>query len=227
MRKKIHLPRLRYNADGLIPAIVQDRAAGTVLMFAFMNREAVRKTIATGEAHFFSRSRQTLWHKGATSGNTQRVTEIRVDCDADTLLLLVEPAGPACHTGAQSCFEPSSATLAGTVGPGVLNRVYEVILERKRNSPPGSYVAGLFAAGTDGILKKIGEEAGEVIISGKNRDRRAVVWEIADLWFHTLVMLASRGIAPNAVFAELDRRAQKKPTAPGAKRRRAPRENRR
>jgi phosphoribosyl-ATP pyrophosphohydrolase/phosphoribosyl-AMP cyclohydrolase len=206
-------PTLRYNAKGLVPAIIQDAATGEVLTLAYMNAEAFKRTLATGQTHFWSRSRNALWHKGATSGNVQTVRAIRIDCDADTVLITVDPAGPACHTGARSCFARPRRGAKPTIGPGVLEAIYRVILERKRRPRRDSYVAALLAKGPDAILKKIAEESGEVILSAKNRKRGAIVWEVADLWFHTLVMLGAVGIPPSAVFEELNRRAAPAKTA--------------
>lgn len=214
MKRKLNL---RYDAKGLVPAIVQDATSGEVLTLAYMNAEALERTLATGQTHFWSRSRKALWHKGATSGNVQTVRAMHVDCDADTLLIAVDPSGPACHTGARSCFAPAARGAKATVGPGVLEAIYRVILDRKRRPRRDSYVAALLAKGPDAILKKIAEESGEVILSAKNRKRGEIVWEVADLWFHTLVMLGAAGIPPSAVFEELGRRA-----APAPPKRRSP-----
>ena len=206
---------LKFDEKGLLPAVLQDWRDGTVLMIAYMNREALEKTLETGVAHFWSRSRQGLWEKGATSGNRQRVREVFVDCDRDALVLAVTPDGPACHTGERSCFfsrlsdlvescegQPKTTEAHG----GVLDRVYETILDRKRCPTAGSYVASLFAAGQDKILKKVTEEAGEVILASKGRKREEIVHESADLLFHLLVALGYHEIPPTEVYQELARR---------------------
>jgi phosphoribosyl-AMP cyclohydrolase / phosphoribosyl-ATP pyrophosphohydrolase len=211
--KKKGIPRqLSFKENGLIPVVVQDDQTGEILMMAYMNAKALDRTIRTGEAHFFSRSRKALWHKGATSGHTQRVKEIRVDCDQDALLLRVEPDGPACHTGAPSCFyrRLDKGRLVKLSPPprfaDILNQIYSIIVDRKKRPVKGSYVASLFKGGSDLILKKIGEESGELIISSKNRKKSAIVWEVADLWFHTLVMMGYHRITPQDIYSELHRR---------------------
>ena len=177
-------------------------------MLAWMNAEAWQLTQETGEAHFWSRSRQSLWHKGETSGNEQRVVEIRLDCDADTLLLRVDPAGPACHTGERSCFY----TVVG--GPptadgghaSVLDELYRVILDRKQNPRPGSYTAQLLDKGMAEISKKVGEESVEVIVAALGQSDERLVSETADLLYHSLVLLAARGVPLAQVEAELEKR---------------------
>lgn len=214
--KKGFTRRFSFKENGLIPVVVQDSRTHEVLMMAYMNPQALERTIRTGEAHFFSRSRKALWHKGATSGHTQRVKEIRVDCDRDTLLLRVEPDGPACHTGAPSCFyrRLDKGRLVKVSSPtrvtDILNQIYAVIVNRKQRPVKGSYVASLFKGGSDAILKKIGEESGELIISSKNRKKPAIIWEVADLWFHTLVMMGYHGITPQDIYKELNRRFDQK-----------------
>jgi phosphoribosyl-ATP pyrophosphohydrolase/phosphoribosyl-AMP cyclohydrolase len=206
--------RILFDERGLVPAVVQDVATGQVLMVAWMNEEALRLTQETGQAHFWSRSRRQLWHKGATSGHVMQVRDIRVDCDADTLLLQVEPAGPACHTGNQSCFfrpveefvEP--ATRRDADGSNVLDTLFATILDRQANPRPGSYTAYLLEAGEDKILKKIGEEAMEVILAAKAQGDARVVSEVGDLFYHLLVLLAARGLTLADVQTELDRRRQ-------------------
>jgi len=270
---------LKYDAAGLIPAIVQDARTGAVLMVAYMNREAVRRTLDSGETWFWSRSRRQFWHKGETSGNVQKVREVYYDCDRDTLLVKVEQKGAACHEGYFSCFhyrvypgdgvtvvgerqfdpekvygktagtegrqavspenvpgvgQPAAAGVeekaggsdvpgAMAAGPGakgappeaaggdgprqsgpqVLADLYRIILARRESRPEGSYTARLFDRGLDKILKKVGEEATELVIGAKNANRREVIAEAADLLYHLLVLLAARGVAPEAVYAEL------------------------
>jgi phosphoribosyl-ATP pyrophosphohydrolase/phosphoribosyl-AMP cyclohydrolase len=212
MRAKNILKKLAFKEGGLIPVVVQDHQTLQVLMVAYMNPQALEKTVRTGQVHFFSRSRKTLWHKGATSGHVQRVKEILVDCDQDALVVRVEPEGPACHTGAVSCFyrQMSDGRFIRVQQPiaagEILNRIYGVILDRKQKRPQGSYVASLFEAGRDQILKKIGEESGELIISSKNRRKSEIIWEIGDLWFHTLVLMGYHGITPQEIYKELGRR---------------------
>lgn len=188
--------------DGLIPAIVRDARSGVVLTLAYMNEESLRRTEETGETWFWSRSRQELWHKGATSGNTQKVVHIAPDCDRDALVVTVEPAGPACHTGAASCFE-------GVPGPALdLERLMAVLQQRKEQRPEGSYSAYLFNEGLDKILKKIGEEATEVVIAAKGQGRERLVSEIADLVFHLSVLMMNEGMKWSDVGAELERRVR-------------------
>ena len=202
---------LTYDAQGLIPAVVQEAETGEVLMVAWMNREAVAQTLSTGLTHFWSRSRQAPWRKGETSGHSQHVQGVYADCDADTLLVQVHQDGVACHTGARSCFftalqggkEGNPVGAAGTM----LDRIERIVAERKASPPPGSYVAGLLAKGEAAVCRKIGEEAVEVITAalGGEGDAR-VVEEVADLWFHSYVLLAARGLDPADVELELERR---------------------
>ena len=201
---------LQFNTEGLVPAIVQDTATGQVLMLAYMNREALEQTLATGLAHYWSRSRAKLWQKGETSGHLQHVRDIRYDCDADTLLVIVEQDGVACHTGERSCFfhrlpESPQPTLP-PVSEGLLHQLYAVIQERKRCAPQESYVASLMARGQDHVLKKVVEEAAEVLMASKDGRPEAVVYEMADLWFHAIVALGWHDISPQEVLQELQRR---------------------
>ena len=207
------LDELRWDAQGLIPTVVQDTETGQVLMVAWMNRESLDATRRTGATHFWSRSRQSLWRKGETSGHTQHVDGIYADCDRDTLLVQVHQDGGACHTGARSCFftrldegEAAPVSTEGA-GPAVLEVVERVLESRKVAPPPGSYVAALLGKGEPQICRKIGEEATEVVTAalGGEGDER-VVSEIADLWFHTMVLLTARGIPLRRVFRELARR---------------------
>ncbi len=204
---------LRWDERGLIPAVVQETETGEVLMVAWMDREALEATRKTGASHFWSRSRQSLWRKGETSGHVQHVDGIYADCDRDTLLLQVHQQGVACHTGARTCFftrlsgRGAGAPTPGGAGPALLEVLERVLESRKVSPPPGSYVAGLFEKGEAHICRKIGEEAIEVVTAalGGEGDER-LVSEIADLWFHSMVLLAGRGIPLRRVFAELDRR---------------------
>ena len=202
---------LTFDAAGLIPAVVQEADTGECLMVAWMNREAVEKTLATGVTHFWSRSRGTLWRKGETSGHTQHVRALYVDCDTDTLLVQVHQDGVACHTGNRSCFFRRLGTVTGSgddiASASMLDRLERIIAERKASPPRGSYVAKLLAGGEAGIARKIGEEAVEVVTAalGGEGDRR-VVEEVADLLFHTLVLLGHREIPLRDVLQELARR---------------------
>ncbi len=208
---------IKWDAQGLVPAIVQDAESKQVLMLAYVNAQALEKTLETGFAHFWSRERKALWKKGETSGNIQRVREVRYDCDADALLLLVEPRGPACHTGEVSCFYRSlPLPLAGdaqatrpdedVVAGAVLDELFAIIESRKSQAPAGSYTARLLAAGEDEIIKKVGEEAVEVIVAAKGQGDARLVAEVADLVYHTMVLLAARGLTWQAVEEELARR---------------------
>jgi phosphoribosyl-AMP cyclohydrolase / phosphoribosyl-ATP pyrophosphohydrolase len=190
---------LRFDSQGLIVTIAQEVTTGAVLMVAYMDRDALARTVETGEAHFWSRSRQAPWHKGETSGNVLRVEAIQADCDGDSLLLKVRAAGPACHTGRPSCF-PEPATL--------LDRLDATLRQRKTALPPGSYTSQLFKGGTPAILRKLGEEAVEVLLAGVQEGDEALVHEVADLWFHSLVLLAERGLDSAAVLGELADRSR-------------------
>jgi phosphoribosyl-ATP pyrophosphohydrolase/phosphoribosyl-AMP cyclohydrolase len=196
---------LAYDASGLVPAVVQEAETGEVLMVAWMNRDAVAATLQTGLTHFWSRSRQAPWRKGDTSGHRQHVRGVYADCDGDTLLVQVHQEGVACHTGSRTCF------FSGLQGPApaanMLDRIERIIADRKASPPAGSYVAGLLARGEAAVCRKIGEEAVEVVTAalGGEGDRR-VVEEVADLWFHTLVLLGERSIPLRDVFEELARR---------------------
>lgn len=196
---------LQFNQDGLIPAIIQDASDGRVLTLAYMNRAALDKTLETGETWLFSRSRQTLWHKGETSGNTQSVKHIKYDCDQDALLLQVEPYGPACHTGEGTCFHH---TLYGTAAyePDVMTQLVDNIHKRRVSPVEEAYTSYLFREGIDKILKKVGEETSEVIIGAKNNDHQEVTWEIADLTYHMLVLMEVLGVSIADIKKELYRR---------------------
>ena len=200
---------LTFNADGLIPAVVQDSATGDVLMLAYMNRESLGKTVSSGETHFWSRSRQSLWHKGETSGNIQKVDAIVADCDEDALLVKVRQVGSACHTGQYSCFFNSihgAGELTAPFGRTIEN-LARVIHQRNRERPDGSYTAKLLQGGTDRILKKIGEEAGETIVAAKNHAAKEIAWEVSDLLYHLLVLLEAEGVSLQDIANELGRRA--------------------
>ncbi len=197
---------VRFDDGGLVPVVAQDAATGDVLTLAYANREALEKTLATGEAHFYSRSRRELWRKGATSGNTQRVVEVRLDCDGDAVLYRVEPRGPACHTGKSTCF---FRTMAGK-GVGVttekpdgvslgtmVERLAGTIAQRHREMPQESYTAGLIRRGPERVAQKVGEEAVEVVIAALGDDRLAE--ETADLVYHLLVLLEERGVGTEKV----------------------------
>lgn len=209
---------LNFGPDGLIPTIVQDVRTGQVLMLAYMNKESLENTLSEGRTCFWNRSRSELWVKGETSGNYQIVKEIAFDCDKDALLVQVEQIGVACHTGSMSCFagaevggrraeqmksaEPAQAQESSFD----LTQLYQVIQDRKARQPENSYTARLISSGQDRVLKKIAEEAGEVMLASRNNDRNEIVSEMADLWFHSLLVLAYHDIPPQAVLDELDRR---------------------
>ena len=211
------LKKIAFGSDGLIPAIIQDVGSGEVLMLAYMNREALAKTLETGKSHFWSRSRNALWRKGETSGNEQTVKQIRLDCDGDVLLLKVDQKGVACHTGERSCFyrklQGDQLAEAPTGNPlweerrtTILQTVHDVIMDRKRNPQEGSYTCKLFSAGQEKILKKVSEEASEVLIASMEDDKEQVVYEVADLFYHVLVLLGFHDIPLTAIYDELQRR---------------------
>lgn len=197
---------VRFDERGLVPAIVQDARTREVLTLAYMNEESLRRTLAEGETWFWSRSRSELWHKGATSGNTQRVVEVRPDCDSDALVVLVEPRGPACHTGAVSCFGVDEVEKRADGIGDVLEELYGVVAARRQEMPEGSYTTYLFEKGLNKILKKVGEEAAETIIAAKDEDAGALTAETADLIYHLLVLLVERGLTLEALAGELARR---------------------
>ena len=206
LTQAIPLDRIRYNEQGLVPAIAQDYLDGTVLMMAWMNRESLQKTLETEQAWYWSRSRQELWHKGATSGHFQQVKAIRYDCDSDALLMTIKQEGDvACHTGERSCFhqveDSKSAPPADT-----LTEVFKVIKQRQANPTEKSYTCKLFAEGDNKILKKIGEEAVEVVMACKDNEKNAIASEAADLLYHTLVALAHHNVGLRDVYRHLDSR---------------------
>jgi phosphoribosyl-AMP cyclohydrolase / phosphoribosyl-ATP pyrophosphohydrolase len=198
--------RVRFDGSGLVPVIAQDAAKGDVLTLAYANREAVEKTLASGEAHYYSRSRSELWRKGATSGNTQKVVEVRLDCDGDALLYMVEPRGPACHTGERSCFFTSLAGEGvGVIAAGdhdvlfgaMVERLAGTIAQRHKEMPEGSYTVSLIEGGPERLAQKVGEEAVEVVIAALSGERLSE--EAADLVYHLLVLLEERGVGTEQV----------------------------
>jgi phosphoribosyl-ATP pyrophosphohydrolase/phosphoribosyl-AMP cyclohydrolase len=201
----MNFAELNFSVGGLLPAVVQHHRSGEILMVGFANREAIERTLETGHAWFFSRSRQALWEKGETSGHYLDLKGLRVDCDADALIYLCEPHGPTCHTGHASCFFQSLDEVPrGETSGEAAAILFDTILERQRVADPdSSYVAKLLAKGVDRIGKKIGEEATEVVIAAKNADPAELAHEIADLWFHTFVLLAHQGMTPEDVWNEL------------------------
>lgn len=207
---EIDLGAVRFDEKGLVPAIAQDAASGTVLMLAYMNRESLEQTLRTRLATYFSRSRQELWVKGATSGHYQHVREVRYDCDGDAILLKVDQVGAACHTGHYSCFFNPLLTLSGgrssTMGAAIVQAVYDQVLDRKANPKEGSYTNKLLEKGVDKIGKKVVEEAAEVLIAAKNRSVEEVRFEVADLMYHLTVLLADQGMSWDDIYAELENR---------------------
>jgi phosphoribosyl-AMP cyclohydrolase / phosphoribosyl-ATP pyrophosphohydrolase len=207
-------PDLTFGEDGLSPAIVQDAADGRVLMLAYVDAEAIEATLATGEVHFHSRSRDRLWRKGETSGNVLRLVDIAIDCDSDAVLLTVQPTGPTCHRGTRSCFDADGASRAPTMqGFSWLEELWTTIAARAADRPEGSYTARLLNGGVDAVARKVTEEASEVLIAAKDdaasssdASREALAAETADLLYHALVLLAERGVSPSAVVEVLRRR---------------------
>ena len=202
----VPVEKIRYDDRGLLPAIVQDYLDGTVLMMAWMNQESLQKTLETGETWFWSRSRENLWHKGATSGHLQKIRSIRYDCDSDALLIGVEQLGDiACHTGERSCFHQVDGTI--TAPPAdTLSQLFQVICDRRDNPSEDSYTCKLFAGGDNKILKKIGEESAEVVMACKDDEPDAIAGEVADLLYHTLVALAHHHVDLKAVYRKLQER---------------------
>jgi phosphoribosyl-ATP pyrophosphohydrolase/phosphoribosyl-AMP cyclohydrolase len=217
---------LRFGPDGLLPAVVQDERTREVLMVAFMNREALDRTLETGQAWFWSRGRQELWHKGATSGNYLHVRQVRRNCEDNSLLLLAQPQGPTCHTGARSCYyrtldgAPSGAPVAdgapdSAPPAGTLDWLFAILESRRGEAPEASYTARLLSEGVDRIGRKIGEEAAEVIIAAKNRAPDELAAETGDLWYHSLVLLLEAGMTPESVYRVLRRRHRQKSDSTG------------
>lgn len=204
----MNVDNLNFSTNGLLPVVVQHHVSGQVLMVGFANAEAVRKTVESGHAWFFSRSRQKLWEKGETSGNFLNVRGIRVDCDEDALVYVCDPVGPTCHTGEPSCFYRGldELPMAETSGEAA-SHLFATVLERQRSGDPGSsYVARLLSEGVDRVAQKVGEEAVEAVIAAKNADREEVAKELADLWFHTFILLAQQGMTPEDVWSVLESR---------------------
>ena len=213
MSERTWLSAVNFGPDGLIPAIAQDRRSGDVLMLAWASREALERTLATGDAHYYSRSRQRLWRKGEESGHVQRVNEVRLDCDGDTVLYRVDQAGPACHTGTRTCFSTAVLPDGGTTpgedpGGGTLTRLARTIAQRAADRPAGSYTVQLLDAGMARISQKVGEEAVEVVVAGNTEDEGRLASEAADLLYHLLVLLQARGVSLDRVWDELESRAK-------------------
>lgn len=212
----IAIADIKFDGHGLLPAIVQDANTLQVLTLAYMSAESLKRTLETNETWFWSRSRSSLWHKGETSGHTQRVVDVSVDCDHDAIRILVIPEGPACHTGAQSCFhnELQDARVMDNQKARVdlgamLDTLYALVESRKRERPKGSYTTYLFDQGLDKILKKVGEESTEAIIAAKNEDSGALVREASDLLYHLIVLLVERGLTLDQVSGEMRSRRKK------------------
>lgn len=201
---------LKFDDQGLIPAVVQDWRDGSVLMLAFMNKEALQKTLETKSVHFWSRSRNKLWEKGETSGHKLILKDLFLDCDGDTLLVKAEPVGPTCHTGEKACFftrldsnGQTEAKKSSDAWGGILERLYQTIQERKQHPTSESYTSSLLEGGLDKVLKKVVEEAGEVVLAAKGGKKAEIIYETADLLFHTLVALGYHDITPEEVYREL------------------------
>jgi phosphoribosyl-ATP pyrophosphohydrolase/phosphoribosyl-AMP cyclohydrolase len=204
----LNLDNLKFNQDGLIPVITQNYYTGKILMQAYANKEAIEETLKSGYATYFSRSRNALWKKGETSGNYQKIMDIKVDCDEDSIIYLVVEEGPACHTGEESCFY-RNLNLEKDFKPvpfEILHKLYEKIQERKETMPEGSYVASLFKKGSDKIIQKVGEEAVETVIALKNKNKDEIVYETSDLLFHLLIALVDAGVKLSDIEKELLKR---------------------
>lgn len=204
------MPKLQLDEKGLIPAIAQDADTGAVLMLGYMSPGSIKRTLEGGEVWFYSRSRADLWHKGETSGNSLRVRSVEADCDGDVILLKVQPDGPTCHTGSQTCFFAAFEELpdfANTdAGPGILDELFGIIQDRKNAMPEGSYTTQLLKDGVDRISQKVIEEAGEAAIAGVKRDADHLANELADLLYHALVLISASGAKPEDVYAKLRER---------------------
>ncbi len=224
---RLDLNQLKFDGQGLIPAVVQDWRDGSVLMVAFMNKEALEKTLASKSVHFFSRSRNRLWEKGETSGHKLVLKDLFVDCDGDALLVKAEPVGPTCHTGERACFftrldssGQAEAKKTSDAWGGILERLYQTIQQRKQHPSSDSYTSTLLQSGLDKVLKKVVEEAGEVALAAKGGKKEEIIYETADLLFHMLVALGYHDIKPEEVYRELAGRFGKsglraKPPSPG------------
>jgi phosphoribosyl-ATP pyrophosphohydrolase/phosphoribosyl-AMP cyclohydrolase len=212
----IRLSAVKFGADGLVPVVAQESRSGDVLMVAFANRDALDRTLATGLAHYFSRSRGVLWQKGETSGHVQHVTEVRLDCDGDAVLYRVEQTGPACHTGTRTCFSTvisgaaqqrgGESVTEGDPGGHLLSRLARTIAQRATDQPKGSYTAELLGQGIGKASQKLGEEAVEVVVAANSEDDERLASEAADLLYHLLVLLQARGVPLEVVLKELERR---------------------
>ncbi len=217
----MNMENVKFNVDGLIPAIIQDASSGEVLMMAYMNKESLEQSLLTGRTHFYSRSRQRLWMKGETSGHIQEIQEAYLDCDNDTLLFKVKQTSGACHTGRMSCFfnkidENQNIQATGEMvfapdtvyenAAGILKELYGVVVDRRIHPKEGSYTNYLFEKGIDKILKKVGEETAEVIIAAKNRSADELTYEVSDLFYHLIVLLVEQDVDLDAIFTELKKR---------------------
>jgi phosphoribosyl-AMP cyclohydrolase / phosphoribosyl-ATP pyrophosphohydrolase len=214
--------RFKFNDQGLLPAVIQDWLDGTVLMLGYMNQAAIAKTLETKSVHFWSRSRWVLWEKGETSGHKLQVKELFIDCDHDTILVKAQPAGPTCHTGERACFfarldeqgEINSHNTHDAWG-GILEGILRTIVHRRTDPQPSSYTTKLFEGGHDKILKKVAEEAGEVLLASKGGKREEIIYEVADLFFHTLMVLGYHEVPLQDIYKELGNRFGKSGLRPG------------
>jgi phosphoribosyl-ATP pyrophosphohydrolase/phosphoribosyl-AMP cyclohydrolase len=215
--ENIRLSSVKFGADGLVPVVTQESRSGDVLMVAYANREALDRTVSTGLAHYFSRSRGKLWQKGETSTHVQRVVEVRLDCDGDAVLYRVEQTGPACHTGTRTCFSTVVGRTGGLADSGgveedpgghVLSRLAHTVAARARTKPSSSYTAQLLASGVGKISQKVGEEAVEIVVAANSENDERLASEAADLLYHLLVLLQARGVPLDAVWRELESRAK-------------------